>query len=162
MIDALQSEFVWATAAAFVCFLSGVILWYETDRVLKPLKTAFFALSPFILFCWGTNALEVTHTVEQMLAERKPVEIRPASEQAETFWAAVEFKTEGGNHVRWRDGGQWTVASSGDANGSGWTGPVPAGIGCSGRSRSGTGPATEDIERQDRAALHVSTVDVVE
>jgi len=89
MIDALQSEFVWATAAAFVCFLAGVILWNETDRILKPLKTAFFALSPFMLFCWGTNAIEVAATVEQMLAGRKPVEIRPARQHAETFWAAV-------------------------------------------------------------------------
>ena len=162
MTEMLESQFVLATAAAFVCFLAGVFLWHYPDWSLQPLCKAFFALSPFMLFCWGTNAIKVAATVEQMLAERKPVEIRPASEQAETFWAAVEFKTEGGNHVRWRDGGQWTVASSGDTNGSGWTGPVPAGIGCSGRSRSGTGPAAEDIERQDRAALHVSAVDVIE
>ena len=162
MTDALQSEFVWATAAAAVCFLAGLILWNERDRVLRPLKTAFFALSPLMLFCWGTNALEVAGTVEQMLVERKPIEIRPASQQAETFWASVEFETKDGNHVRWRDDGGWSVASAGDTHGSRWAGPVPDGIGRSGCSWSGAGQTAEDIAGSDRAALYVPPLDVLE
>jgi len=159
MTEMLQNQFVLATSAAFVCFLAGVFLWHYRDLSLQPLCKAFFALSPFMLFCWGTNALEVAGTVEQMLAERKPIEIRPASQQAETFWASVEFETKDGNHVRWRDDGGWSVASTGDTHGSGWSGPVPDGIGRSGCSWSGAGQTAEDIAGSDRTALHVPTLD---
>ena len=162
MTDALQSEFIWATAAAAVCFLAGLILGNERDRVLRPLRTAFFALSPLMLFCWGTNALEVAGTVEQMLAERKPVEIRPASQQAETFWASLDIQTEGGNRVRFADGGGWSVAGTGDTHGSRWSGPVSAGIGRTGRESVTIRQADAENSGPSGAALHVPAVDVPE
>jgi hypothetical protein len=162
MTEMLQNQFVLATSAAFVCFLAGVFLWHYRDLSLQPLCKAFFALSPFMLFCWGTNALEVAGTVEQMLAERKPIEIRPASQQAETFWASLDIRTEGGNRVRFADGGGWSVAGTGDTHGSRWSGPVSAGIRRTGCSWSGAGQTAEDIAGSDRTALHVPTLDVPE
>ena len=114
MTEMLENQFILSTSAALICFLAGVFLWHYRDLSLQPLCKAFFALSPFMLFCWGTNALEVTSTVEQMLVERKPIEIRPASQQAETFWASLDIQTEGGNRVRFADNGGWSVAGTGD------------------------------------------------
>jgi hypothetical protein len=162
MTEMLQNQFVLATSAALICFLAGVFLWHYRDLSLQPLCKAFFALSPFMLFCWGTNALEVAGTVEQMLVERKPIEIRPASQQAETFWASLDIQTEGGNRVRFADGGGWSVAGTGDTHGSRWSGPVSAGIGRTGRESVTIGQADAEDPRPGGTALHVPTLDGTE